>query len=672
MPRFEKELPDWEAEGTKPPETTRKNGWQAKQKPPANWFNWFFNKAYQALKELQEKAALHSDLTAHKDDKTNPHAVTKAQVGLGNLDNTKQATKAEFDAHTNNKENPHAVTKSQVGLGNVDDAKQATKTEFDAHTANKTNPHQVTKAQVSLGSVQNYPVSTQAQAETGASNAAYMTPLTTKQAIDTIGRTLADNAEAAAKSASLSKNGDTALGPLNLASAEALNVQYGYLKHYVGKQTAGTVIRIYFAKKYGEWAEYLDVTVGAEAVESTDAKFSLDKITSNDTYVTGRAPADYTGSKSVINGVERGATNTIVPQNVIEFKRDKTTGIAKINGQDVLTKNMGVQEYALTDVTGRRKYLGSPITQDIRTLSVGYYYGVSGSNRESMTALGIPEGAAINGIFQLDVTEDGGGRKQLRFYESYGNKEWFQHIHTNGDSRGWEQIANVNQLKELTSLELSGFRSIVSNWDLTNLDAHVSKTLSVYITTTKNPPEGGAGWLNVNFRDNGYATATWQAWSSNRIWTCFRDGSKSEWSAWNNDLKNTTYTKAEIESMINDQSNLLWEGAVFPIEVTYTFKNNQKISEQKSGIVLVWSDYYYDTGTANNYNSDFTYIPKWYVSQASRLGTNIMIPVATGLSANNQYIAVKEMQLTDTTLRGTSNNASTVGRDAVLRAIVGV
>lgn len=54
---------------------------------------------------------------------------------------------------------------------------------FNAHTANKTNPHSVTKTQVGLGSVQDYGIATQAEAEAGASNAKYMTPLRVKEAI---------------------------------------------------------------------------------------------------------------------------------------------------------------------------------------------------------------------------------------------------------------------------------------------------------------------------------------------------------------------------------------------------------------------------------------------------------------------------------------------------------
>ena len=59
----------------------------------------------------------------------------------------------------------------------------ATFAEVSAHTSNKANPHAVTKSQVGLGSVLNYGVSTQAEAQAGTSNAKYMTPLRTKEAI---------------------------------------------------------------------------------------------------------------------------------------------------------------------------------------------------------------------------------------------------------------------------------------------------------------------------------------------------------------------------------------------------------------------------------------------------------------------------------------------------------
>lgn len=88
-----------------------------------------------------KEVADYDVVKAHIDDKNNPHEVTKAQVGLGNVDNTSDADKpistaqqeaftagAEaLTAHTSNKNNPHEVTKTQVGLGNVDNTSDANK-----------------------------------------------------------------------------------------------------------------------------------------------------------------------------------------------------------------------------------------------------------------------------------------------------------------------------------------------------------------------------------------------------------------------------------------------------------------------------------------------------------------------------------------------------------------
>lgn len=98
-----------------------------------------------------------SDLTSHTGNKSNPHGVTKSQVGLGNVpnvttnnqtptysDTTTLATLSSGETvstafakiklaitnlinHLNNKSNPHGVTKSQVGLGNVDNTSDANK-----------------------------------------------------------------------------------------------------------------------------------------------------------------------------------------------------------------------------------------------------------------------------------------------------------------------------------------------------------------------------------------------------------------------------------------------------------------------------------------------------------------------------------------------------------------
>lgn len=180
---------------------------------------------------------VNATLTAHTGDKNNPHGVTKAQVGLGNVLNYGVASNVEAAAgvandkymtpattaaaiaglitptvtdHIGNTNNPHGVTKAQVGLGSVQNFGVATTQEaidgqvnnkymtpilvryaieqlagqgFSSHIANTENPHRVTKSQVGLGSVENYPVASDEEAQTGEATNRYMTPAATKAAI---------------------------------------------------------------------------------------------------------------------------------------------------------------------------------------------------------------------------------------------------------------------------------------------------------------------------------------------------------------------------------------------------------------------------------------------------------------------------------------------------------
>lgn len=138
---------------------------------------------------------LETGLDEHDKNTTNPHKVTKTQVGLGNVTNVEQASKTDLTSHASNKTNPHGVTKSQVGLGNVSNVEQASKTEFDGHVADKTNPHSVTKAQVNLGNVDNYATANQTDSEQGFAGNKFITPMGVKQHVD---KRIATQAEAEA------------------------------------------------------------------------------------------------------------------------------------------------------------------------------------------------------------------------------------------------------------------------------------------------------------------------------------------------------------------------------------------------------------------------------------------------------------------------------------------
>ena len=53
---FDNKLPVW-VDGTEPSTELSTKGFQAGYKPPAGVFNWFFNKVFNAVTELQEKLA---------------------------------------------------------------------------------------------------------------------------------------------------------------------------------------------------------------------------------------------------------------------------------------------------------------------------------------------------------------------------------------------------------------------------------------------------------------------------------------------------------------------------------------------------------------------------------------------------------------------------------------
>ena len=91
------------------------------------------------------------ELDGHKKDKTNPHGVTKAQVGLGNVPNVN--TNDQTPTYTVPASNAGLVSGEKIGTAFGKIARAVAS--LIAHIANKSNPHSVTKAQVGLGNADN-------------------------------------------------------------------------------------------------------------------------------------------------------------------------------------------------------------------------------------------------------------------------------------------------------------------------------------------------------------------------------------------------------------------------------------------------------------------------------------------------------------------------------------
>lgn len=124
----------------------------------------------------QEKAdAVQANLDTHTRNKSNPHGVTKSQIGLGNVDNVQQASKQDFDLHvsdatkhisTAERSNWNAKETTTGAKNKADTAEKNAKTYTDQHINDKSNPHQVTKDQVGLGNVINDKQATKAEFDT--------------------------------------------------------------------------------------------------------------------------------------------------------------------------------------------------------------------------------------------------------------------------------------------------------------------------------------------------------------------------------------------------------------------------------------------------------------------------------------------------------------------------
>lgn len=81
--------------------------------------------------------ALETKVNQHIANKSNPHEVTKAQVGLGNADNTSDANKPVSTAQAS-------------AIANAKAAGTAAQTSINNHAGRKDNPHTVTRAQLGL------------------------------------------------------------------------------------------------------------------------------------------------------------------------------------------------------------------------------------------------------------------------------------------------------------------------------------------------------------------------------------------------------------------------------------------------------------------------------------------------------------------------------------------
>lgn len=142
--------------------------------------------------------------------------------------------------------------------------------------------------------------------------------------------------------------------------------------------------------------------------------------------------------------------------------------------------------------------------------------------------------------------------------------------------------------------------------------------------------------------------------------------------------KATIKGKDIISDIVYSGNQVLWdpgEGKGYYMVASHNITLSQKVSEQKSGIVLVWQGY--NNGAAQTYDFNFEFIPKWQVSVNSGRGVSCFLTNSTGVKIGTKYVYVHDDHITgnDANGNGATNRASgitTTNNYWVLTKVIGV
>lgn len=135
-------------------------------------------------------------------------------------------------------------------------------------------------------------------------------------------------------------------------------------------------------------------------------------------------------------------------------------------------------------------------------------------------------------------------------------------------------------------------------------------------------------------------------------------------------LETTNTDVQNLENKIKEQK-ILWQDEGSFMNENQTASLNENVSNQKTGIVLIFSSY--ANGQSQNYGWYEYFIPKTIVDLRPAGGHSILIPdndVTYGVKA------AKYLYVSDTQIRGNANNVGTHGNlnnsSVVLRYIIGI
>ena len=325
--------------------------------------------------------SLNNTLSTHISNKSNPHAVTKAQIGLGKVDNTSDAEKevkyaatAGSSASSGKDSEGNIITETYATKNEVTEASNAVTSIISTHTNNKSNPHAVTKAQVGLGNVDNtsdanksvkYATSagsaTKATQDASGNNIAntYATKTELTEVLEEVNNHTHDinNETTGTLSASRGGTGQTSLrnsansllNALETGSSNPQDADY-YIAQYAG---GGTTTTTYHRRPVSALYNYIKnktdnlyatnttVTNAMEALRSEMTSISTLEILSSDSAWTGPSNSVYKFTKAVgtakVIGVYKLISTGVYEAVCVDSIESTTAGNMIITSPDKFT-----------------------------------------------------------------------------------------------------------------------------------------------------------------------------------------------------------------------------------------------------------------------------------------------------------------------------------------------
>lgn len=138
----------------------------------------------------------------------------------------------------------------------------------------------------------------------------------------------------------------------------------------------------------------------------------------------------------------------------------------------------------------------------------------------------------------------------------------------------------------------------------------------------------------------------------------------------------TTAIKDSIVGAINELNspvnNILWEGGYY-MSATQVANLSKKVSEQKHGIVLVWTNY--ENGQIQNNGVNCFFIPKKFVELYPSMGHGQLLIHGWNGNIGKKYVYISDDKITGFANNSevvTENNIAFYNNQYVLRYVIGV